>query len=202
MLSCLLSGTVSLELSGIIGRYGAKAYADAFDLVHRHEAAGPNAVWQADHTELDIVLKDGRNGLPIATEKKPTNLARSPDSAAFSLLETRLRRADSRRRIRERLSRTKNTRDHEAAPESLGASRLPSFSITGLNNCHPEDSCFFLRCYRKPFFRDSGAGKFTDAEEGAGQRRPAREPENSPTGRPGPRRPVMTHVMDSHNIAN
>jgi putative transposase len=39
---------------------GTKAYADAFDLVHRHEAAGPNAVWQADHTELDIVLKDGQ----------------------------------------------------------------------------------------------------------------------------------------------
>ena len=39
---------------------GTKAYADAFDLVHRHEATGPNAVWQADHTELDIWLKDGR----------------------------------------------------------------------------------------------------------------------------------------------
>src|SRR5690606_10217448 len=35
---------------------GSKAYADAFDLVHRHEATGPNAVWQADHTELDILL--------------------------------------------------------------------------------------------------------------------------------------------------
>jgi putative transposase len=41
---------------------GTKAYADAFDLVHRHEATGPNAVWQADHTELDILLKDGRCG--------------------------------------------------------------------------------------------------------------------------------------------
>ena len=30
------------------------------DLVHRHEATGPNAVWQADHTELDIRLRDGR----------------------------------------------------------------------------------------------------------------------------------------------
>src|SRR4051794_40823002 len=28
---------------------GTKAYADAFDLVHRHKASGPNAVWQADH---------------------------------------------------------------------------------------------------------------------------------------------------------
>src|SRR4051794_4169671 len=41
---------------------GTKAYADAFDLVHRHEATGPNAVWQADHTELDIRLKDGQGG--------------------------------------------------------------------------------------------------------------------------------------------
>src|SRR4051794_4622245 len=41
---------------------GTKAYADTFDLVHRHEATGPNAVWQADHTGLDIVLKDGHGG--------------------------------------------------------------------------------------------------------------------------------------------
>jgi putative transposase len=39
---------------------GTKAYADAFDLIHRHEAAAPNAVWQADHSELDVWLKDGR----------------------------------------------------------------------------------------------------------------------------------------------
>lgn len=41
---------------------GTKAYGETFDLVHRHEAAGPNAVWQADHTELDILLKDGQGG--------------------------------------------------------------------------------------------------------------------------------------------
>jgi putative transposase len=39
---------------------GTKAYTEAFDLVHRHEATGPNAVWQADHSELEIWLKDGR----------------------------------------------------------------------------------------------------------------------------------------------
>jgi putative transposase len=39
---------------------GTKAYTEAFDLIHRHEATGPNAVWQADHTELDVWLKDGR----------------------------------------------------------------------------------------------------------------------------------------------
>src|SRR5208337_5442047 len=38
---------------------GAKAYSDAFDLVHRTEAKGPNAIWQADHTELDLFVTDG-----------------------------------------------------------------------------------------------------------------------------------------------
>lgn len=42
---------------------GTKAYTEAFDLIHRHEAIAPNAVWQADHTELDIWLKD-RRGQP------------------------------------------------------------------------------------------------------------------------------------------
>jgi putative transposase len=35
---------------------GTKAYSEAFDLVHRREASGPNAIWQADHTPLDILL--------------------------------------------------------------------------------------------------------------------------------------------------
>src|SRR5262249_52221434 len=77
--------------------------------------------------------------LPIATEKKPTNLARSPGSAAFPLLETRLRRADSRNRIRERLSRTKNPGNHAVSSEGLLAYRLPSFARASLNNCHPKD---------------------------------------------------------------
>jgi putative transposase len=29
---------------------GAKAYRERFDLLHRREADGPNAIWQADHT--------------------------------------------------------------------------------------------------------------------------------------------------------
>ena len=33
---------------------GTKAYSEPFDLVHRREAEAPNAIWQADHTELDI----------------------------------------------------------------------------------------------------------------------------------------------------
>lgn len=37
---------------------GTKAYSESFDLVHRTEAEAPNAIWQADHTELDMLVKD------------------------------------------------------------------------------------------------------------------------------------------------
>lgn len=37
---------------------GTKAYSEAFDLIYRREAKAPNAIWQADHTELDILVKD------------------------------------------------------------------------------------------------------------------------------------------------
>lgn len=37
---------------------GTKSYSDRFELVHRREAEAPNAIWQADHTELDILVKD------------------------------------------------------------------------------------------------------------------------------------------------
>ena len=52
------------------------------------------------------------------------------------------------------------------------------------------------------FFRNSGAGKFTNTDKGADQRCSAREPENSPTGRSGFRRFVMTHVTACHNLVN
>jgi putative transposase len=39
---------------------GMKSYSESFDLVHRTEAEGPNTIWQADHTELDILVKDER----------------------------------------------------------------------------------------------------------------------------------------------
>jgi putative transposase len=45
---------------------GTKAYSDSFDLVYRREAEAPNAIWQADHSELDIwILRED------ATPKKP-----------------------------------------------------------------------------------------------------------------------------------
>ena len=45
---------------------GTKAYSNAFELVHRREADGPNAIWQADHTPLDILLirPDGEAAKP------------------------------------------------------------------------------------------------------------------------------------------
>lgn len=42
----------------VLAHEGVKAYAHAFELLHRREAARPNEIWQADHTELDIVVFD------------------------------------------------------------------------------------------------------------------------------------------------
>jgi len=35
---------------------GSKAYQEQFDLIYRHQARAPNAVWQADHSLLPIVV--------------------------------------------------------------------------------------------------------------------------------------------------
>src|ERR1700722_13730599 len=37
---------------------GAAAYRDRFELIYRHRAAQPNAMWQADHTQLDLTILD------------------------------------------------------------------------------------------------------------------------------------------------
>jgi len=34
------------------------AFRDRFEMVHRHRAAAPNALWQADHTLLDLLILD------------------------------------------------------------------------------------------------------------------------------------------------
>ena len=41
-----------------LARDGPKAYRERFDLVHRREALGPNEIWQADHTQLDLWVRD------------------------------------------------------------------------------------------------------------------------------------------------
>jgi putative transposase len=48
---------------------GSKAYGESFELVHRREAEGPNAIWQADDTPLDILLvrPDGTPAKPWLT---------------------------------------------------------------------------------------------------------------------------------------
>jgi putative transposase len=37
---------------------GSRAYHETFDLLYRREADAPNAIWQADHTLLDMLLTD------------------------------------------------------------------------------------------------------------------------------------------------
>lgn len=43
---------------------GHAAYRDRFELIYRHRAEGPNALWQADHTLLDILILDA-DGKPV-----------------------------------------------------------------------------------------------------------------------------------------
>ena len=49
------------------GPRGLQAYSDPFDLVYRREAEAPNAIWQADHSELDIWM--------LARTERPKALA-------------------------------------------------------------------------------------------------------------------------------
>jgi putative transposase len=37
---------------------GSAAFRDRYELIHRHRAETPNAIWQADHTMLDILILD------------------------------------------------------------------------------------------------------------------------------------------------
>ena len=48
---------------------GTKAYSETFDLIYRREASAPNAIWQADHTQLDVTVQDtdGRSRRPWLT---------------------------------------------------------------------------------------------------------------------------------------
>jgi len=41
-----------------LAQQGTAAYRDNFELAWRHRAERPNAIWQADHTELDILVLD------------------------------------------------------------------------------------------------------------------------------------------------
>src|SRR5699024_10327692 len=39
-----------------LAHQGSAAYRDNYEMIWRHRAEQPNATWQADHTELDIVI--------------------------------------------------------------------------------------------------------------------------------------------------
>jgi len=41
-----------------LAQEGPAAFRDRFELVHRHRAETPNAIWQADHTMLDLLILD------------------------------------------------------------------------------------------------------------------------------------------------
>ena len=43
---------------------GAAAFRDQYELVFRHRAGKPNAMWQADHTQMDILILDA-NDKPV-----------------------------------------------------------------------------------------------------------------------------------------
>ncbi len=43
---------------------GAAAFRDRYELIHRHRAEAPNALWQADHTMLDLLILD-EAGKPV-----------------------------------------------------------------------------------------------------------------------------------------
>lgn len=42
---------------------GQSAFRDRFELIYRHRADQPNAIWQADHTELDILILDSNGAV-------------------------------------------------------------------------------------------------------------------------------------------
>lgn len=47
-----------------LAQQGTKAYQQVYDLLYRREAGAPNEMWQADHTELDLLVL-GPTGLPV-----------------------------------------------------------------------------------------------------------------------------------------
>lgn len=50
----------------MLAHQGTKFYNQQFDLIYRTEAPSPNAIWQADHTQLDVIVK-GNDSKPWLT---------------------------------------------------------------------------------------------------------------------------------------
>ncbi len=52
-----------------LAQQGARRFGELYDLVHRREESKPNALWQADHAQLDVLLlkEDGATARPWLT---------------------------------------------------------------------------------------------------------------------------------------
>ncbi|GCE22038.1 helix-turn-helix domain-containing protein [Dictyobacter kobayashii] len=77
----------------ILAHQGAAAYREAFDLLYRREATHANAMWQADHTPLDVWLLNeaGNPAKPYLTDrvKVPSDDFTDKDAVATILRITR-----------------------------------------------------------------------------------------------------------------
>ena len=112
-----------------LAHQGSKAYSDAFELVHRREADGPNAIWQADHTPLDILLvrpiasPPNRGSLPLSM----TSVA--PWRATFFHLKTPLPHTPPWRSGRA-------SGERKIPAGSFAASQMSYTPITGATSLH------------------------------------------------------------------
>ena len=62
-----------------LAHQGSAAYRDNYEMAWRHRAEQPNATWQADHTELDIVILN-TNQQPVRPwMTSPTTSLKQPD---------------------------------------------------------------------------------------------------------------------------
>jgi len=70
-------GTVYAIVRGIepalvcLAHDGPKVYRERFDVIYRREADGPNAIWQADHTQLDVWVRAERGGSHVERRGGP-----------------------------------------------------------------------------------------------------------------------------------
>jgi putative transposase len=76
----------------VLAREGTKRCREVFDLVYPREATGPNAIWQADHTQLDlwVVTPSGKPGRPWLTIVED-DYSRAVAGYAINLGASRLR---------------------------------------------------------------------------------------------------------------
>jgi putative transposase len=49
---------IATALDPALAQEGERHYREAFDLIYPREADWPNSMWQADHTELDMLVLD------------------------------------------------------------------------------------------------------------------------------------------------